>query len=164
MISSFQGDREKRILVVTPGMFEGLNFQFCSVIVNFDLPWNPIRIEQRIGRIQRIGQEHDVLEIHSLASLGTIEEEIRDGLVRKVRIFERVLGSIGLVLGPQANWGGLHARLKLILREAKNEETLRVNLAKFFETEIEPMVAEAEAQSLGIAAWFTAPRAKRDEL
>jgi SNF2 family DNA or RNA helicase len=79
-----------RVLVSTEAGGEGQNWQFCSRIVNFDLPWNPMRVEQRIGRVHRIGQERQV-EIINFATKGTIEEHVCDLLTDKIRLFESVL-------------------------------------------------------------------------
>ncbi len=88
----------KGILVTTEIGAEGRNLQFCSQMVNYDLPWNPMRIEQRIGRIHRIGQEKEVM-IYNLCAEGTIEEKILDILDRKINMFEMVIGEVDMVLG-----------------------------------------------------------------
>ena len=89
---------DKGILVTTEIGGEGRNLQFCNQMVNYDLPWNPMRIEQRIGRIHRIGQEREVV-IYNLCAEGTIEEKILDILDRKINMFEMVIGEIDMVLG-----------------------------------------------------------------
>ena len=72
-----------KFLVSTDSGGEGINLQFCHVMINYDLPWNPMRIEQRIGRIDRIGQEKDVL-IFNFMLEGTIEERVREVLEGKL--------------------------------------------------------------------------------
>jgi SNF2 family DNA or RNA helicase len=89
---------EKPILVTTEIGGEGRNLQFCSQMINYDLPWNPMKIEQRIGRIHRIGQEKEVV-IYNLCADGTIEERILDILDKKINMFEMVIGEIDMVLG-----------------------------------------------------------------
>lgn len=89
---------EKPILVTTEIGGEGRNLQFCSQMINYDLPWNPMKIEQRIGRIHRIGQEKEVV-IYNLCAEGSIEERILDILDRKINMFEMVIGEIDMVLG-----------------------------------------------------------------
>ncbi len=79
------------VLVSTESGGEGLNFQFCHHVINFDLPWNPMRLEQRIGRVHRLGQIHDV-EVYNLAARGTIEEKILMLLYEKIRLFRTVIG------------------------------------------------------------------------
>jgi hypothetical protein len=105
-----------------------------------------------------------VLEIHSLAAAGTIEEEIRDGLVRKVRIFERLLGPIGLALAGHEEWRGLQVRLQSLFRNALDESDLRARLAKFFDEEIEPLVVEVEANHLKtLTSWLTAAKRRQHQ-
>ncbi len=89
---------ERRLLLSTDSGGEGRNLQFCHVLVNFDLPWNPMRMEQRIGRLSRIGQQRDVY-IFNLVSQGTIEEQILEILERKINLFELVVGELDLILG-----------------------------------------------------------------
>jgi SNF2 family DNA or RNA helicase len=86
------------ILVSTESGGEGRNLQFCNTIINFDLPWNPMRIEQRIGRLHRIGQTRDVF-IFNLSIKGTIEDYIIDILDNKINMFEMVIGEIEPILG-----------------------------------------------------------------
>ena len=86
------------VLVSTESGGEGRNLQFCHVMVNFDLPWNPLRIEQRIGRIHRIGQEEDV-RIYNLSAAETIEAEVLTLLDAKINLFELVVGELDMILG-----------------------------------------------------------------
>ena len=95
-IQSFR--EEKDILVTTEIGGEGRNLQFCHQMVNYDLPWNPMKIEQRIGRIHRIGQQNEVM-IYNLCAAESIEEYILDILDRKINMFEMVIGEIDMILG-----------------------------------------------------------------
>jgi SNF2 family DNA or RNA helicase len=95
-IAAFQGPAP--ILLSTEAAGEGRNLQFCHVMVNFDLPWNPMQIEQRLGRIHRIGQEHDVLLIN-LVARGTLEERLLEVLQAKINLFELVVGELDMILG-----------------------------------------------------------------
>ncbi len=95
-IEAFQKD--KQVLVTTEIGGEGRNLQFCCRMVNYDLPWNPMKIEQRIGRIHRIGQEKDV-QIFNFCGAGSIEEYILDILDRKINMFEMVVGEIDMIIG-----------------------------------------------------------------
>lgn len=89
---------EGGVLVSTEVGGEGKNFQFCQHLVNFDLPWNPMKIEQRIGRIHRIGQEKPV-NILNFSSKGTIESYILRILDEKINMFELVIGEMDMILG-----------------------------------------------------------------
>jgi SNF2 family DNA or RNA helicase len=86
------------VLVSTEAGGEGRNLQFCQVVINYDLPWNPMRVEQRIGRVHRLGQEHPVRVIN-LVARGTIEAYVLEILERKIRMFELVVGEIEEILG-----------------------------------------------------------------
>ena len=86
------------VLVSTEAAGEGRNLQFCHAMVNMDLPWNPMQIEQRIGRLHRIGQRHDVV-ITNVLGAGTIEERVLDVLESKINLFELVVGELDMILG-----------------------------------------------------------------
>jgi superfamily II DNA/RNA helicase len=89
---------------------EGLNLQFCNRIVNYELPWNPLIIERRIGRVQRIGQEREV-HILNLAAEATIEMHVLRLLDRKIRLFELDTGGLDLTLGEFGGAETLEHRL-----------------------------------------------------
>ncbi len=89
---------EADVLVSTEIGGEGRNLQFCHGMINFDLPWNPMAIEQRIGRIHRIGQEKDIV-VYNLVAKDTIEYYILDLLDRKINMFELVVGEVDAILG-----------------------------------------------------------------
>lgn len=91
-------ERKAKVLVATEAGGEGINLQFCNKIINFDLPWNPMRLEQRIGRVHRLGQMRDV-EIYNLSTKDTIEEHIVNLLQEKIRMFEMVIGELDLIIG-----------------------------------------------------------------
>ena len=85
------------VLVSTESGGEGINLQYCNNVINFDLPWNPMRLEQRIGRVHRLGQTKDVY-VFNLATQGTIEEHIWRLLHEKIRMFEMVVGQLDTIL------------------------------------------------------------------
>jgi SNF2 family DNA or RNA helicase len=87
-----------RVLLSTGAGGEGRNLQFADTIVNFDLPWNPMRIEQRVGRVHRIGQSHDVF-VFNYCQTGTVEEQILRVLHDKINMFELVVGEMDAILG-----------------------------------------------------------------
>lgn len=87
-------------LLLTHSGTEGRNLQFCHHLVNFDLPWNPMEIEQRIGRLHRLGQQHPV-RIYNLVQAGTLQEHLLQILQEKLNLFELVVGETGLVLGER---------------------------------------------------------------
>lgn len=89
--------RESSILVSTRAGTEGLNLQFCHQLVNYELPWNPMVVEQRIGRVHRLGQKNEV-QIHNYAAVETVEAHILKLLHSKIRLFELVVGELDLIL------------------------------------------------------------------
>ena len=95
-------ERQARVLLSTEAAGEGRNLQFCRLMVNLDLPWNPQRIEQRVGRIHRVGQTRPV-EIFNLTAEGSIEDYILDILDRKLNMFELVIGEMEMILGELAD-------------------------------------------------------------
>jgi SNF2 family DNA or RNA helicase len=90
------------LLLSTEAAGEGRNLQFCHVMINFDLPWNPMQIEQRLGRIHRIGQQHDV-QLTNLVSRGTLEDRLLEVLQAKINLFELVVGELDMILGRVAD-------------------------------------------------------------
>ncbi|MBD3161668.1 MAG: ATP-dependent helicase [Candidatus Eisenbacteria bacterium] len=88
----------KRILISTEAGGEGRNLQFCRTVVNYDLPWNPMRIEQRIGRVHRLGQMRDT-RIYNFTARDTVEDYVLSILHRKINMFELVIGEMDMILG-----------------------------------------------------------------
>ncbi|WP_291409532.1 DEAD/DEAH box helicase [Actinophytocola sp.] len=95
-IGAFRDDRP--VLLSTESAGEGRNLQFCHVMINLDLPWNPMQIEQRLGRLHRVGQTEDV-RLTNLACRGSIEERILHVLETKINMFELVVGELDMILG-----------------------------------------------------------------
>jgi ERCC4-related helicase len=90
---------EGRIMIATEAGAEGINLQFCSLVVNYDLPWNPQRIEQRIGRCHRYGQKHDVVVVNFLNRKNEADQRVFQLLSEKFQLFEGVFGASDEVLG-----------------------------------------------------------------
>lgn len=88
-----------RILIVTDAGSEGLNLQFCNTVVNYDLPWNPQKIEQRIGRCHRYGQKHDVVAINLLNTGNEADRRVYEILSKKFELFDGVFGASDIALG-----------------------------------------------------------------
>lgn len=99
IIERFRNDEKIEVLLSSRVGSEGLDFQFCDTIFNYDLPWNPMELEQRIGRIDRIGQESQVIHIYNLWVKGTIEERILKRLYDRIEIFKHSIGDMELILG-----------------------------------------------------------------
>ena len=97
-VEQFRKDTGPQILISTEAGGEGRNLQFCHIMVNYDLPWNPMRVEQRIGRVDRVGQENAV-SIFNLWVKDTIEERVLDVLEKRIKVFEETVGGLDPILG-----------------------------------------------------------------
>ncbi len=86
------------VLLCTDAAAEGLNFQFCGALINYDMPWNPMRVEQRIGRIDRLGQEHKRIRIINMHYDGTVETDIYRALGKRIQLFTSVVGPLQPIL------------------------------------------------------------------
>lgn len=99
VIDEFRHDPTARVLLSSEVASEGVDLQFCRVLVNYDLPWNPMKVEQRIGRIDRIGQKANKINIWNLCYANTIDHRIHERLFERLGIFERALGGMEAILG-----------------------------------------------------------------
>ncbi len=102
LVDAFKSD-DYQIMIATEAAAEGINLQFCSMVVNYDLPWNPQRIEQRIGRCHRYGQLHDVVVVNFLNSDNEVENRVFQLLEQKYNLFQGVFGASDHVLGSIEN-------------------------------------------------------------
>ncbi|MFP5237646.1 MAG: SNF2-related protein [Acidobacteriota bacterium] len=91
-------DGQAEVMLCTDAAAEGLNFQFCGALVNYDMPWNPMRVEQRIGRIDRLGQQHSEIRIINLHYEDTVESDIYRVLRTRINLFEAVVGGLQPIL------------------------------------------------------------------
>lgn len=99
VVRDFVADRGCNVLLSTEVGSEGLDFQFCDVVINYDLPWNPMRVEQRIGRIDRFGQQADEVVVASFFAEETIDTRILSRLYRRINVFTESIGAIEPILG-----------------------------------------------------------------
>jgi hypothetical protein len=157
------------ILLGTDAASEGLNLQQFSALINYDLPWNPMRVEQRIGRIDRIGQEAPAVNILNLYMEGTTEEDTYDTLKRRIGLFEEVVGPLQPILAEmpcifrRLAWGEIElAEARRLLDEATREKP-RVAIAALEECvrqdlghTIPEMAARALVTQEQLAAWCVA--------
>jgi hypothetical protein len=103
IVDEFRERKDVQILLSSEVGSEGLDLQFASAIVNYDLPWNPMVVEQRIGRIHRIGQKADRIVVINLICEDTVDERIYDRLYERLDLFRRTLGDLESVIGPVVN-------------------------------------------------------------
>ena len=99
VLNRFRNKADVRVLLSSEVGSEGIDLQFCRIVVNYDLPWNPMRLEQRIGRVDRLGQESPQISILNLVHAGTIDAEIYSRLYGRLKLAERALGEFEPVLG-----------------------------------------------------------------
>lgn len=115
------------VLVTTDSISEGRNIQFCNVIVNYDLPWNPMSVEQRIGRIDRIGQDRDVY-VYNLALKGTVEDYVLDKLYGKIDVFHQTVGGLKEILSEREQSSGqFEQEVLLQMMEADTKREMENN-------------------------------------
>jgi Superfamily II DNA/RNA helicases, SNF2 family len=114
------------ILIGTEAAAEGINLQFCSLVVNYDLPWNPQRIEQRIGRCHRYGQKNDVVVINFLNQKNAADKRVYELLDQKFKLFEGVFGSSDEILGTLESGVDFEKRIAEILQKCKTAEDIQI--------------------------------------
>ena len=112
------------IMIATEAAAEGINLQFCSLVVNYDMPWNPQRIEQRIGRCHRYGQKHDVVVINFLNKRNAADVRVYELLNEKFQLFSGVFGVSDEVLGSIGNGVDFEKRITQIYNECRTTEEI----------------------------------------
>ncbi|MEH6949170.1 SNF2-related protein [Bacillus sp. JJ634] len=118
--------KQTQVLIATEAGGEGINLQFCNHLINFDLPWNPMRLEQRIGRIHRLGQEKDVM-IYNFATRNTVEEHILKLLYEKIHLFEKVIGELDDIL-TKLDIHNIEEYLIDVVGESKSEGEMKIKM------------------------------------
>lgn len=113
------------IMIATEAAAEGINLQFCSLVVNYDLPWNPQRIEQRIGRCHRYGQKHDVVVINFLNKNNAADRRVYELLDEKFQLFDGVFGASDEVLGSISSGTDFEQRIAQIYQNCRTEEEIQ---------------------------------------
>lgn len=114
-----------RIMIATEAGAEGINLQFCSLVVNYDLPWNPQRIEQRIGRCHRYGQKHDVVVVNFLNRKNAADQRVFELLAEKFQLFEGVFGASDEVLGAIESGVDFEKRISAIYQRCRKEDEIQ---------------------------------------
>lgn len=123
LIESFRDDAP--ILIATEAGAEGINLQFCSLVINYDLPWNPQRIEQRIGRCHRYGQQHDVVVINFLNQRNAADQRVYELLEHKFNLFSGVFGASDEVLGSLESGVDFERRIFDIYQQCRSPEEIQ---------------------------------------
>lgn len=122
-----------KIMIATEAASEGVNLQFCSLVINYDLPWNPQRIEQRIGRCHRYGQKHDVVVLNFIDSTNEADKRVHQLLRHKFNIFDGVFGASDEVLGAIENGVDFERRIKKIYDNYRDANDIQEKFDKLQE-------------------------------
>lgn len=142
---------EAEIMIATEAAAEGINLQFCSLLVNYDLPWNPQRIEQRIGRCHRYGQKHDVVVVNFLNTKNAADIRVFELLSEKFKLFSGVFGASDEVLGAIGSGVDFEKRIAEILQNCRTEEEINKSfdeLQKSMEADIDEKMLETRRKLL----------------
>ena len=131
------------MLVCTDAAGEGLNLQFAGVLVNYDLPWNPMKVEQRIGRIDRLGQQHKRIRVLNFAYKDTVEEDVFFAVGSRINLFEGIVGRLQPILSRPPK---RLEELSLASRETRDAERQR------FIAELGRQVDDAQRSGFDIGA------------
>jgi len=148
LIDAFRSENYD-VMIATEAGAEGINLQFCSMIVNYDLPWNPQRVEQRIGRCHRYGQQHDVVVVNFLNASNAVERRVFELLENKFRLFEGVFGSSDEVLGTIENGVDFEKRIIEVYKLCRTKEEIEDyfnNLQKQFQDQIDQKVKATQSK------------------
>lgn len=147
LVDAFKSD-DYQIMIATEAAAEGINLQFCSMVVNYDLPWNPQRIEQRIGRCHRYGQLHDVVVVNFLNSENEVENRVFELLEQKYNLFQGVFGSSDHVLGAIENGVDFEKRMIEAYKKCRTKEEIEVYfkaLEEEFKDAIDQRIKEVQS-------------------
>lgn len=129
------------IMIATEAGAEGINLQFCSMVVNFDMPWNPQRIEQRIGRCHRYGQKHDVVVVNFVNQENAADKRVYELLNTKFNLFDGVFGSSDEILGALDSGIDFEKQLNLIYQSCRTEGEINAAFDKL-QKELEDIITE----------------------
>lgn len=137
---------EAEILIATEAAAEGINLQFCALVINYDLPWNPQRIEQRIGRCHRYGQEHDVVVINFLNERNEADRRVQELLEYKFNLFSGVFGVSDEVLGTIESGLDFEKRIIEIYQNCRTSEEIQQAFA-ILQKELEEQIGHRMQQT-----------------
>lgn len=147
LIDAFQNQAE--IMIATEAAAEGINLQFCSLVINYDLPWNPQRIEQRIGRCHRYGQKHDVVVINFVNETNAADRRVLELLTDKFNLFSGIFGASDEILGTIESGLDFEKRIMAIYQSCRTPDEIETafnRLQKELETDIRQRMNETREQ------------------
>jgi hypothetical protein len=149
LVDAFRKDSE--IMIATEAAAEGINLQFCSIVVNYDLPWNPQRVEQRIGRCHRYGQRNDVLVVNFLNRANAADQRVYELLAEKFQLFEGVFGASDEVLGSIESGVDIERRIGEIYQRCRTQDEIDADFEQLqleFSDAIDSRMAETRTKLL----------------
>ncbi len=141
LVEAFRGERD--ILIATEAGGEGINLQFSSLLVNYDLPWNPQRVEQRIGRVHRYGQKCDVVVVNFVNRKNRADELVFELLDKKFKLFDGVFGASDEILGAIESGVGIEQRINRIYQECRDPAQIEAEFAEL-QAELDESIARRE--------------------
>jgi ERCC4-related helicase len=140
-----------RIMIATEAAAEGINLQFCSLVINYDLPWNPQRIEQRIGRCHRYGQKNDVVVVNFLNRANAADQRVHELLAGKLNLFNGIFGSSDEVLGILESGVDFEKRIHAIYQTCRHPDEIQRSfdeLQRELDVEIKSKLADTRTSLL----------------
>ena len=137
---------EASIMIATEAAAEGINLQFCNLVVNYDLPWNPQRIEQRIGRCHRYGQKFDVVVVNFLNKANAADMRVYQLLAEKFQLFDGVFGASDEVLGAVESGVDFEKRIASIYQQCRTPEQIGFQFNQL-QSELDAEIGQARAQA-----------------
>ncbi len=144
VVDAFRHQRD--ILITTEAGGEGINLQFCSLLINYDLPWNPQRVEQRIGRVHRYGQKSDVVVVNFVNRKNRADELVFELLAKKFKLFDGVFGASDEILGTIESGVDIEQRINRIYQQCRTQEQIESEFAQL-QAELDVSISEREASA-----------------
>ncbi|HZK22496.1 MAG TPA: SNF2-related protein, partial [Atopostipes sp.] len=148
LVDAFESDNFD-IMIATEAAAEGINLQFCSMVVNYDLPWNPQRVEQRIGRCHRYGQKFDVVVVNFINGSNAVERRVYELLESKFKLFDGVFGASDEILGTIESGMDFEKRIAEIYKQCRTQEEIEEYfnlLQEEFKEQIDERVKQVQSQ------------------
>jgi len=157
-VEDFRTRNDIQVLLSTEVGGEGLDMQFCNTLVNYDLPWNPMVVEQRIGRIDRIGQQSEVIHIYTMLVEGSIQTEIYDRLLTRIETFRQTIGDLEAILDE-----GIVEKIEELYRTKMTRAELEEKM-KRIDRAIERNLEDSKRLEQELSGSFTSDSYLRDHL
>lgn len=154
VIEHFRDHPGTSILLSSEVGSEGIDLQFCRILINYDLPWNPMRVEQRIGRIDRLGQESKRINILNFTNFDTIEDQILDRLYKRIEVFKSSIGDLEDILGSLQSELRLIAYSPDLSDEEKNNQANQAMNARFQNKMNEQLLEDNALNLLGFSDYL----------